>query len=825
MKAHGQLYYCGTTNRKVEIPPPVGKFQANPFVIGRSWPEFTNPVRWTETYGWMAFIPLKQSFAYPFHVLSHIPNLIYDEKTKLYQLPENTIASWNALSTNIRFACLRLRAVYKTNPVPPYPPQGWWYENKYASARKAMRFIERGRQWFQVWWGHLTYLVARAESEVPREKESARPHWRTVLLDAGLPMRWVDALEPDSWIPEPKLGAVFDDNYAGLQQQRMGYSETAMALCRVYKAPVWYLWNEDSLLFSKNRDEDDLPPRFMREPALQGVITENEVDTQAMKDHYEKKKARVEWIAAKMKEVEALEEQHQARESQSERQRRLARTKMREVKRARMTLWEPDPKDRSRLVPRQIITQNEKGELLDDHASSQTRYFPSLNVWHVCDDLDPDWLQKYRFGGADDDDDEDYDEDDYRYDEKAPEFPEPTAPVPDPETQVSKDLVPIERFQNMHAGGDAEDNPLWRHLRGDLIVAMGYVAPIPLPLPEDIAHWKPPQQEITVFFRAMGRAFYWHRKGAEKFMRSEYAQSAWALYKAFTSPRLEDTMSTPCFDLNPTCPMPLHTELLEAIRIHERPGEPTMYIFHISGPFKAAVYCPTVALAVCRDGCKTFEDIVWCLYNYGAPFQTLERLKAKPKPFVQLYPPRIPERPRNYDFQPRDYEEYVAGIAREMFSKGRGAVLRGGYIWRLSCSFLVVSDALNGPSGRDTVQVEWNEDYWGDDRLTAIEEAIIVGTYNVDNGRGGFNQVSWWPPVDLYEGERCGENYGCWTDYNETGFLEREERIRRGEAKPLSRQDWKRKLHGISQTRQWKKHLQKRSEAYIREVIGRSRNR
>lgn len=74
-----------------------------------------------------------------------------------------------------------------------------------------------------------------------QERVHAVPHWRMVLLDAGFGINWVDALEPDNWKNKPKLGAVFDDNYAGVQQRRMGYADTAMALCQVYNAPVWYL--------------------------------------------------------------------------------------------------------------------------------------------------------------------------------------------------------------------------------------------------------------------------------------------------------------------------------------------------------------------------------------------------------------------------------------------------------------------------------------------------------------------------------------------------------------------------------------------------------
>ena len=126
-------------------------------------------------------------------------------------------------------------------------------------------------------------------------------------------------------------------------------------------------------------------------------------------------------------------------------------------------------------------------------------------------------------------------------------------------------------------------------------------------------------------------------------------------------------------------------------------------------------------------------------------------------------------------------------------------------------------DISDGPTRYATTLFKWANDEWYDDQLTEAEEAFIVGTYSIPDSRGGTYTVSWWPPVSVFEDARAGENYGFWSDYNESGFVAREARIFEGKAKPLSRQEWKAQLRGLPQVRRWKASLKDRSEEYIAE--------
>lgn len=186
---------------------------------GRTWKDLLQtPSRWSEPYGWVAFVPKEPFLEYPFDVLNDICMPIFDEKTKLYSLPQKTIAEWNRLFTNIRFLCLRLSEVYKTPICEPYPPHAWKFCDKFKSFPKAGHCFERSRDWFQMWFGLLSYLIARAETEEPNERpkgSNRRPHWRQFIIQEGLPVGWVDGLDPKRWIGIPRVGTIIESDFTG----------------------------------------------------------------------------------------------------------------------------------------------------------------------------------------------------------------------------------------------------------------------------------------------------------------------------------------------------------------------------------------------------------------------------------------------------------------------------------------------------------------------------------------------------------------------------------------------------------------------------------
>lgn len=65
---------------------------------------------------------------------------------------------------------------------------------------------------------------------------------------------------------------------------------------------------------------------------------------------------------------------------------------------------------------------------------------------------------------------------------------------------------------------------------------------------------------------------------------------------------------------------------------------------------------------------------------------------------------------------------------------------------RVSSAHLYLADALEGPTSKHNLEVKYEGIGYINNKLTPTNEAIIVGTYSVDDGRGGWTTMLWWPP-------------------------------------------------------------------------------
>ncbi|TFK16379.1 hypothetical protein FA15DRAFT_553571, partial [Coprinopsis marcescibilis] len=100
-----------------------------------------------------------------------------------------------------------------------------------------------------------------------------------------------------------------------------------------------------------------------------------------------------------------------------------------------------------------------------------------------------------------------------------------------------------------------------------------------------------------------------------------------------------------------------------------------------------------------------------------------------------------------------------------------------------------------------------------DDRLTALEEDLIVGTYVCSTGHGNPPALkSWWPLAEVFD---RGEFSGRWTQHWETWYCQRLREITTGTAQPHSVREWCNKLRGRPETRKIVKYLESSSRAFI----------
>jgi hypothetical protein len=106
---------------------------------------------------------------------------------------------------------------------------------------------------------------------------------------------------------------------------------------------------------------------------------------------------------------------------------------------------------------------------------------------------------------------------------------------------------------------------------------------------------------------------------------------------------------------------------------------------------------------------------------------------------ISRHPPLvIPVRPANYIFTWRDYKAFRQQchvILKQ--PRGRAALLRGYYPWRLAINDISFSSVISGPSGWSTepeemlvVNVPETGEEFVDDNLRDIELKLLSGTYN-----------------------------------------------------------------------------------------------
>lgn len=214
------------------------------------------------------------------------------------------------------------------------------------------------------------------------------------------------------------------------------------------------------------------------------------------------------------------------------------------------------------------------------------------------------------------------------------------------------------------------------------------------------------------------------------------------------------------------------------------------------------------------------EGMTRALVEMGFRFRTVgwmveSTLGCLPAPHERS----LPDRRSNHNFHPRDYQEYLR-VLEGLFTdpRMRAAVLRGGMIWRIAYSFVGLEPVLKGPTYRQglVLQNDLNSDLYVDDDLTPTELRLIVGTYKCWTGLGTQTTLkSWWPPVEAFEGPKCGENYGVWNDFRERWYEERRSKILAGQAQPLTTDDWKRKLKGRKEVTNWKKRAHREAGDFL----------
>lgn len=821
----------------------------NPFSGLKPYTELIrSPHHYFEPYAWVAFIPVTPIFIYPFDKLVYTPPVIASHEG-LTMMSRDTVQLWDSLSWELMRMCVGLIGEYKIMAVEPFSPRGWGYDKKFKSFRKAMRIFRQASEWFFVWAGLVSFLLRRIEEEVKRLPEGSHTvNWDVWMERRGYTRLWIDGWRTLSAKDVPRIGSIFPSPLCDEITECRGIAKSPCDFLLSSNVPVWFKWDVHASEHFERHPNDPrrklAPPKHIGEACISGdlsvldllhpctctapdfllhdspepVLPEvQEPPTSSTSkerlDPYSAQcsAARHQFIKKVFEDLEANEAARIARETPLDKQRRESRALSRGIRKAAVYVWEIDEKDPCKLV-KQLVKQSEKEDMIDMHDSAQMKYFPAQNAWHLCAYLpdgpympDPDpW-----------DDDPEHDVYGRPY---LPEAPPPPSEKPvEVLPRHSEDAtLPTDRFQTDESLSNDDElyDEMYRRITQDVREVFGFVCPIPV---DDYVGPPAPSNRAGAFMRSLGWSYGRNEDQAKRFIDTPVGRALYGLFEVFTEGNVDSTMETALFDLNPTSPQPLappqHLSVLD-----RGPGFEKMYIFSI-GRNLVAMYSPIVALAVLRRQPVDNAAVIEYLYDIGARFHTfLDKpplLKYAPHAFEYT----IPRRHRTHVFDVQDYDNYLHTMQSLLgLTRMRAAVMRGGYVWRLAANTIRVDDVLDGPSKTSLLRFEHEGFLYYDDQLTASEILLIIGSYELWDNHTVPTTVSWWPPPDLWDDASCGENYGVWTDWNESGYHARLRKIREGTARPLNRGDWKKQLRGAAHPRKWRASLHKRAEGHLSNI-------
>lgn len=210
----GYLYYSPNCSRRVVIPPPQ-PYTQDPFEARHlHGSQFRQPVWWTSSWGWLAFVPLAPIFTlYPFEPFSWMPEIVqhqivipappnvhaYDRHEIKYQMSDKDAYLWMEKENLLVEVALKLRLSHGITASPPRRPSSFGFARPHKTRAIAKKMISISRDWFGLWMGYLSYIIAQTSSSVHAKPDPNIPHpyWYHPLLqdkEIRVTLPWLDGV-------------------------------------------------------------------------------------------------------------------------------------------------------------------------------------------------------------------------------------------------------------------------------------------------------------------------------------------------------------------------------------------------------------------------------------------------------------------------------------------------------------------------------------------------------------------------------------------------------------------------------------------------------
>jgi len=249
---------------------------------------FKQPIWWsTGGWAWLSFIPLAPSFLFtPFEPLCHMPQIeVVDfsfvdssgiPRSEIrFRMAEADITRWIEEEQRIVQLAHFVKLRYGIWANAPPKPSSFHFDRAHKSHPIVKRMICLAREWFAIWMGHVSYIIAKAETLVPngkRDESTPRPDWYNCLRKEpiyseawlkGLIASTVCTFDPQT----PRAGIIF-------QWSREDRYRDSIDFLNKNHIPLFFIWSnkEEEVILSNPMLSYLRPPDSLVEAALTSLF-------------------------------------------------------------------------------------------------------------------------------------------------------------------------------------------------------------------------------------------------------------------------------------------------------------------------------------------------------------------------------------------------------------------------------------------------------------------------------------------------------------------------------------------------------------------------
>ena len=748
--------FHGDSNGFINIPRPGDSPKSLPLVLKNIW-----------QLGYVSnstpFMPLVPQHR-PFHG-SLFSRLNYDSRTiPVHQLPNGNwaldgtvIRDWDTLERNLR-ALLSSMLFFSTMPLPRlfqlwYYPMKYGYKLSYQTYRQARFIALRSRDAFIPLMASLSFMLILMEAQ---EKLSPNFNWRDKVLGrSGTHYQWLAELELSAVgdLNVPRIGGI-------INLETCEFNALLPVMCKAKNMPLYIYWgpitsaplrvphflSPDMVpdhrdishlhsLAAQNAKTASSQPLSVPSSVAADVTPPNA--TSSINPAPPKKFPPVEPFSGQGKDEDwksffarrkAQDELNAARETPKAKQSRMARIEVASHHRppgkkgARVYKWE----EVDGFLVRRAVGRSHYEDEWSNYNASQRKYDSFRNEWDLCPILDPT--------GTPDHEHDDWDS--WDNDENGQKFNFPLLADDNSEARPegihssSADLQRVHSVQQDHHDVLIEETP------DDLaFYRFGFVNPIcPVATPSK----KPAWSEV---FNILGNGL--RTPWAEP--SSSVKDAMCTFFGHFMSAMSLCDVPADTYDLRSDERMASGRVSIRCVNLSNKSSYILKQHGAPDGSFVLILTSAATVMEIVRHGWgPDLQLIVYKLLERGIAFNFCwpDPPRIKPPP---MFMPRfggLGYRPKGYKPDQVDYAAYESFRNRLLqSSRGRAASSRGGLLARLARDVVTADDVVFGPSGDllDEALCLWDGNhssmaYW-DDQLSADEEDLLCGLYQVDTGK------------------------------------------------------------------------------------------